>query len=168
MPVQFLTISLSPRHCADCKRWRDEFSKSFLRPKTLRRDLTRMIEQRESHLEAYVRNRTDTLRTEGKNAIYGPLIPKVSGQSMSNENRTAFLHRTNESGVFESACPACFEVVSKQVCEADLAADEGSHLCQELILNEALEYFRSEPVSQTRKRGLPRSTATGRRTSALS
>jgi hypothetical protein len=133
-------------------------------------DLTRTIEyhRHEKPFGRYVRNRTDSLRTEGKNAIYGPLIPKVSGQSMSNEKRTAFLHRTNESGVFESACPACFEVVSKQAREADLAADEGSHLCRELILKEALDYFRSEPVSPTRKRGLQRSTVTGRRTRAKS
>jgi hypothetical protein len=96
------------------------------------------------------------------------LIAKVSGQSMSNEKRFPFLRKTGESGVYESVCPACFEVVSKQACEADLAADEGSHLCQELILKEALDYFRSEPVSQGRKRGLRRSPAAKQRTSARS
>jgi hypothetical protein len=60
--------------------------------------------------------------------------------------RPAFLHRINEDLSFESACPACFEVISIQACEANLAADEARHLCRELILNEALDHFRSQPV----------------------
>jgi hypothetical protein len=64
--------------------------------------------------------------------------------------RPAFLHRINEDRLFESACPACFEVISKQDCEANLAADEARHLCRELILNEALNHFRSQPVPTRR------------------
>jgi hypothetical protein len=65
---------------------------------------------------------------------------------MSIKRPPVFLHRINEDQLFESACPACFEVISKQVCEANLAADEATHLCRELILNEALDHFRSQPV----------------------
>ena len=64
---------------------------------------------------------------------------------MSITRPPVFLHRINEDQLFESTCPACFEVISKQVCEANLAADEAIHLCRELILNEALDHFRSQP-----------------------
>jgi hypothetical protein len=89
--------------------------------------------------------------------------PPGSGHSMSSEKRTAFLHRTNELGIFESACPACFEVISMQAREADLAAEEARHLCKELILKEALDYFRSQPVLQARGSVLRRKAAAGRR-----
>ncbi len=62
---------------------------------------------------------------------------------MSSEKPPVFLRRINEYGEYESACPACFDVISTRAREADLEQDEANHRCSEMILNETLDYFRS-------------------------
>jgi len=69
---------------------------------------------------------------------------------MSDEKPAVFLRRITQDKLFESACSACFEVISTQACEASLAADEAKHRCNELILKEALDYFRFQPVPMMR------------------
>jgi hypothetical protein len=70
---------------------------------------------------------------------------------MSKIEGTVFLHRVDEYGVFESACPGCFEVISRQMSETALAADEERHLCSELILRDTLDFFRTLPVPEPRR-----------------
>jgi hypothetical protein len=74
-------------------------------------------------------------------------LPRVQteGRSMSisSEKQPVFLRRINEDGVFESICPACFDVVSTQTDEADVAREEAGHRCSEMVLKETLDYFRS-------------------------
>lgn len=69
---------------------------------------------------------------------------------MSDKKNPAFLRRTNDYGEFESVCPACFNVISTQSEETDLAAEEAKHLCSEMILNETLDYFRSHLLVEVR------------------
>jgi hypothetical protein len=63
-----------------------------------------------------------------------------------SEIRPGFLRRVKECGAIESACPACFEVVSTQQSATDVASDEANHRCGELILKETLDYFRSHLI----------------------
>jgi hypothetical protein len=69
---------------------------------------------------------------------------------MSSKKPPAFLRRINDRGEFESACPACFDVISTQADETGLAADEANHQCSEMILNETLDYLRSHLAVEER------------------
>lgn len=69
---------------------------------------------------------------------------------MSRTKPPVFLRRINEFGEFESVCPACFDVISTRAREADLEKDEVNHRCDEMILNETLDYFRSHLVVEER------------------
>jgi len=73
---------------------------------------------------------------------------------MPGQNRTGFLHRINKDGAYETVCVACMKVISKQATETELEADEATHraLCSELMLNEALDYFRYQPVPKAGKK----------------
>jgi hypothetical protein len=73
-------------------------------------------------------------------------VPALVSQAPPEEEQKAFTHRRNKLGVFESVCPACFDVISTQVDEASLAPPELAHRCSEMILQENLDYFRSVPV----------------------
>jgi hypothetical protein len=41
-----------------------------------------------------------------------------------------FPHRQNADGTFDSICPYCFQTVSQQRLESDLARFEQSHKCR--------------------------------------
>jgi hypothetical protein len=73
--------------------------------------------------------------------------------STHNSQRAVFLREVNESGVFESICPACFDVISTQIHEDDLARDEANHRCSEMTLKETLDYFRSHLAVEKRSSG---------------
>ena len=78
----------------------------------------------------------------------------MSSQS-SHQRPHKFLRRVNELGEIESACGACFEVISRQIDEAEVDRDEAKHLCKEMILHETLEYFRMNlvvEVNQSKRR----------------
>jgi hypothetical protein len=75
----------------------------------------------------------------------------VEGNLVSEKKRIVFQRRIDEHGFFESTCPACFEVVARQMSESALEAYEESHQCNELILNDVLDFFRDVPVPQPGK-----------------
>jgi hypothetical protein len=61
---------------------------------------------------------------------------------MSSQWKHKFLRRINERGEIESACGACFDVISRHLDEVDVIGDEATHHCQEMDLQETLEYLR--------------------------
>jgi hypothetical protein len=99
--------------------------------------------------------RNETTRLSKKVLLLLSIAPEqfLEKLGFGNERRSVcrvkppvFQHRRNPHGAFYSACPACFDVVSTRVHEADLGIDEAKHSCNELTLNDTLDYFRAHLV----------------------
>jgi hypothetical protein len=60
-------------------------------------------------------------------------------QGVDSAKHTAFPHRRNPDGSFDSICPDCFATIAKTQSEAELARHERNHLCRA----EDLERFRA-------------------------
>jgi hypothetical protein len=97
-----------------------------------------------------LRQRVLTLLRIDPEQLLGKLGFGSERRSMCRINPPVFRHRRNPHGAFYSACPACFDVISTRVHETDLVTDEAKHSCNELILNDTLNYFRSHLVVEGR------------------
>jgi hypothetical protein len=62
---------------------------------------------------------------------------------VEENKRSAFHHRKNTDGTFDSICPVCFRTVASAKNESQLAELEHEHICEEPLIHDSQNLFQS-------------------------